>query len=237
MRKLLYTGLVIILVAVVVLFSQDDKRDTDTAVNKLLNLDSDSALVINLPESQAAGTNAPVGVMLTDVTVTEGSNVQNGTLSGQYQNDAERGSVTLDYLHLTAVAIPKSTDYSYFVAPFSVSNQGSGVFYYLALLARNDSQQTLVHVASYYLGDRIVITEVTDFGDKVTVDFNSHSADSSFAEPAAQAQEVTLQVDVTAPALRVYQGMHPSWDADQDGINDCEADGNCDHSVDYNLPK
>jgi uncharacterized protein len=27
--------------------------------------------------------------------------------------------------------------------------------------------------------------------------------------------------------------MHPSWDKDGNGINDCETDGSCDHSVDY----
>lgn len=31
--------------------------------------------------------------------------------------------------------------------------------------------------------------------------------------------------------------MHPSWDSDGDGINDCENDGSCDHTVDYTKPK
>ncbi len=31
--------------------------------------------------------------------------------------------------------------------------------------------------------------------------------------------------------------MHSSWDADNDGINDCEKNGTCDDSVDYTLPK
>jgi len=31
--------------------------------------------------------------------------------------------------------------------------------------------------------------------------------------------------------------MHPSWDNDQDGLNDCEKDGTCDDSIDYTLPK
>ncbi len=32
-------------------------------------------------------------------------------------------------------------------------------------------------------------------------------------------------------------GMHPSWDKDQDGINDCEKEGICDDSVNYSLPR
>ncbi|CAM3983792.1 MULTISPECIES: hypothetical protein [Pseudoalteromonas] len=27
--------------------------------------------------------------------------------------------------------------------------------------------------------------------------------------------------------------MHPSWDRDGDGMNDCENDGSCDHTIDY----
>ncbi|AXK41634.1 hypothetical protein [Erythrobacter aureus] len=30
--------------------------------------------------------------------------------------------------------------------------------------------------------------------------------------------------------------MHPSWDKDGDGLNDCEKDGICDDSVDYTQP-
>ena len=37
-----------------------------------------------------------------------------------------------------------------------------------------------------------------------------------------------------APAPK---GMHPSWDVDKDGVNDCEKDGTCDDSVDYSLPR
>lgn len=27
--------------------------------------------------------------------------------------------------------------------------------------------------------------------------------------------------------------LHPTWDVDNDGINDCEKEGLCDHTVDY----
>lgn len=36
---------------------------------------------------------------------------------------------------------------------------------------------------------------------------------------------------------KVASGMHPSWDVDGDGINDCEMDGTCDDSVDYTQPR
>lgn len=40
-----------------------------------------------------------------------------------------------------------------------------------------------------------------------------------------------------ATGAPVSSGMHPSWDADGDGINDCEKDGSCDHTVDYSKPR
>ena len=39
------------------------------------------------------------------------------------------------------------------------------------------------------------------------------------------------------PTTRVAKRMHPSWDIDKDGVNDCEKDGSCDHTVDYSLPR
>ncbi len=31
--------------------------------------------------------------------------------------------------------------------------------------------------------------------------------------------------------------MHPSWDANNDGVNDCEDDGSCDPMADYMSPR
>ena len=31
--------------------------------------------------------------------------------------------------------------------------------------------------------------------------------------------------------------MHHSWDINSDGINDCEENGSCDHTIDYTAPK
>lgn len=39
-----------------------------------------------------------------------------------------------------------------------------------------------------------------------------------------------------ATYCREYK-MHPSWDANKDGLNDCENDSSCDDSVDYSQPR
>ena len=44
----------------------------------------------------------------------------------------------------------------------------------------------------------------------------------------------TFDLDIT---IFTDAKMHPSWDLDKDGINDCEKDGSCDHTVNYTLPR
>ncbi|MEQ5876135.1 hypothetical protein J3455_16485 [Pseudoalteromonas sp. NFXS39] len=46
--------------------------------------------------------------------------------------------------------------------------------------------------------------------------------------------EFTADISVVKSTLK---GMQPSWDVDGDGVNDCEKDGSCDHTVDYRLPR
>ena len=54
---------------------------------------------------------------------------------------------------------------------------------------------------------------------------------------AAAAREAGLtEAQFGATYCREYK-MHPSWDKDNDGLNDCENDGTCDHTVDYSQPR
>jgi len=41
----------------------------------------------------------------------------------------------------------------------------------------------------------------------------------------------------SAPSYAPGTHMHPSWDADHNGINDCETNGSCDHTIDYSQPR
>lgn len=44
----------------------------------------------------------------------------------------------------------------------------------------------------------------------------------------------TSNSPAVAPTIKP---MHSSWDVDNDGINDCEKEGSCDHSIDYTQPR
>lgn len=61
----------------------------------------------------------------------------------------------------------------------------------------------------------------------------------SSTQPSEQSEsaDFTLQVQIGEQPKVVKKRMHPSWDADGDGINDCEKDGSCDHTIDYTQAK
>ena len=51
--------------------------------------------------------------------------------------------------------------------------------------------------------------------------------------------DITTSTTMSSAAAMEPAGkqMHSSWDVDNDGINDCEKDGSCDHSIDYTQPR
>lgn len=58
-----------------------------------------------------------------------------------------------------------------------------------------------------------------------------------FLLSACQQQVAVLaSEDVVSSAEVTAATMHPAWDRDGDGINDCESNGSCDHTVDYSQP-
>jgi uncharacterized protein involved in outer membrane biogenesis len=54
---------------------------------------------------------------------------------------------------------------------------------------------------------------------------------------AAEQNRVSSRVGNLLDGNRTTKKMHPSWDADGDGINDCERDDSCDHTFDYSKPR
>ncbi len=58
-----------------------------------------------------------------------------------------------------------------------------------------------------------------------------------FVTACGKQPEPVISPAATATSSTPTKTMHPSWDADQNGINDCEDDGSCDHSVDYTQPR
>lgn len=54
---------------------------------------------------------------------------------------------------------------------------------------------------------------------------------------ACEQKSTTIETSVPPPSSAPSKQMHPSWDADNNGVNDCETNGSCDHSIDYTQPR
>lgn len=54
---------------------------------------------------------------------------------------------------------------------------------------------------------------------------------------ACEQKSTEIETSVPAPSSAPGKQMHPSWDADNNGVNDCETNGSCDHSIDYTQPR
>lgn len=60
---------------------------------------------------------------------------------------------------------------------------------------------------------------------------------SACSKETTEPQITSSSSAMSVAASAVTKTMHPSWDADQNGVNDCENDGSCDHTVDYSQPR
>ncbi|WP_373954184.1 hypothetical protein [Vibrio pomeroyi] len=122
---------------------------------------------------------------------------------GRYDSGVERGVVTVDTKSLSAVTLGNA---SFFVAPMWISNQGSGVFYYLGLFKHDQQRSRVVLVDQLFLGDRVQIQTLdvahqpdSQSQKKLTgegfIGFTQHSAEQSFAEPPSEKVLMSFSFD------------------------------------------
>jgi hypothetical protein len=94
-----------------------------------------------------------VNVPEVDVSVLVENNQSN------YVYEEERGSIYLDFKN-------KKELQNGFALPLILSNQGSGIFYYLAIFDDDNN-----HIKSLFLGDRIKILNIYIKNDKILIEF------------------------------------------------------------------
>ncbi|NAZ71897.1 hypothetical protein [Vibrio toranzoniae] len=122
---------------------------------------------------------------------------------GRYDSGVERGVATVDTKSLAAVMLGEA---NFFVAPMWISNQGSGVFYYLGLFKHDQQRSRVVLVDQLFLGDRVKIQtlDVTQQPDsksqnKLTgqgfIGFTQHSVEQSFAETPSEKVLMSFSFD------------------------------------------
>ncbi|MBN7795077.1 hypothetical protein [Parahaliea mediterranea] len=153
----------------------------------LFSLDTREPFRIRLPDSDKpvtlSGVNAPQRLAV-----------------GDYQDGPVRGQVLLDYQLITPLNLPGISGSMQFVAPFAVTTQGSGAFWYLGMFNIDLQSGHTRHLASEFLGDRVHIEAIdvkTPFDPpySVTLSIKTRTAAQSMAEAPAEPVQRTFQLD------------------------------------------
>lgn len=148
----------------------------------------------------------------------------------------DRGSL---YLNMSKMVIINSAENGvvHYVAPFIANTAGSGVFVYVGLFSYDIDNKESVHLDSVLLGNRVREEAITEMKTYLQVDFLSHAEGQTYSEEPTQQSALYLQLADDLSSFNIVKRMHSSWDANNDGSNDCELDGSCDHTINYSLPR
>ncbi|MFC1234128.1 hypothetical protein [Vibrio sp. F74] len=153
----------------------ETSNDTNVMLT-LFNFKTDNYWQVQLPDSDAE-------VRLTDIKEYDGFHLA----IGEYQDGEEYGLVGVDYYKITTLNLKGVDEEMVFSAPFSVSNQGSGVFWYLGLFKLNMNTAEVRQMDAFFLGDRIKITELKpdepfDITSSLLITYFKHSQTQSMAD-------------------------------------------------------
>lgn len=171
----------------------DTKSNVDPKHNVMLTLfsfDIDDYWQIQLPNSEAKAN-------LTDLR--EYDDLHFAT--GKYQNGDEHGLVSLDYYKITPLNLGNIGDEMIFSAPFSVSNQGTGNFWYLGLFNLNTKTGEIEQIDTVFIGDRIKLEELKtdepfDVTSSLHVIYLKHSSQQSMSEIPSEKVEQFIKVSI-----------------------------------------
>ncbi len=160
-------------------FPSQQNLQADPVVEAILGLQVPNPWTIQVPETSAFS-------LLTDI------DPDTQVAAGSYDDGMERGSVYLLYAYQQSIYNDKSL--SAVVIPFAVSNQGSGVFYYLGLFKWDSARQRVILSDAKLAGDRIDIIELKRSNDTMTLNFNKHGQAQSMSELPEEADSLICEV-------------------------------------------
>lgn len=168
--------LIIVAVAGIYRFSLSDEEilakfpsqasSQDTIMQSVFGIRTPNPWTVKIPESSAF-------TFIDDV-------VQGNLLKGSYEDGAERGVVTIDSQKIV------SLDGNNYASILTLSNQGSGQFYYLILSEYDEFRQRLITKDSVLLGDRVDVLHLEGEQRNVVVTFLEHDKNQALAEPPSK---------------------------------------------------
>jgi len=166
---------------------QENQEYYSKVMLKLFSIKTTSDLIVNVPEENI------VTKIIEFVSIDSTTEMA----KGDYSDGTERGTIFFDYMKIKILNIGESTDSLYFVAPFIVSNQGSGRFYYLGLFGYHVNSFKIKHLDSYFLGDRIELSSIKEEKNILEVYFKIHSDKQSMAEKPNMSKQLKIKVNST----------------------------------------
>ncbi|WP_260260393.1 hypothetical protein [Vibrio intestinalis] len=172
--------LVVVILAGVYRFSISDEeilakfpsqaQTSDPIMLQLFSIKTPNPWVITVPES---GANAFLNSY----------DVEGMWASGDYHDGAERGNVQVSTRWMNAIELNQ------FTTIVTVSNQGSGLFYYLVTFEYDQQRARMVMKNSVFLGDRITVKSLQYQFDKLNLLYLEHSESQSYADLPTQKVE------------------------------------------------
>lgn len=174
-----------------------DAIDNKKVMLTLFGVETDNQWRITLPHSYQA--QSQVAVTLTDIRQDSVPPVA----IGNYRDGEEVGQVAVDYSKITPLNLSNRDDQMVFVVPFTVSNQGSGVFYYLGLFNLNTKQWRMEQLDTLFIGDRVVIESLAtdepfDVSSRLSLRYLEHGEGQSMAERANKTVDQFIKVTATS---------------------------------------
>lgn len=185
--------------------SNGENMDTDmleTSTSTEITIPSPTTTAIALPEIAGTTLQIPGEDTQARITTETGTSSDDVLYSATFGED-ESGFVAVVENRLAALSPTE------FVVPFAVSSAGSGTFSYLGLLVDNDGQ--LEHVDSFFLGDRIRITDVSVSDTMITVETLDRHTDQAMSDDPTivVVRELTAE-NGSLKLSKEYYGTTPS---------------------------
>lgn len=111
-------------------------------------------------------------------------------LLGEYDTGSDRGTVAFD----TERFLTLDTDKHVYASIVTISNQGSGVFHYLALFKFDELRSRMVMVQSELLGDRVQVQSLEKMNDKIEAVWLTHTKNQPFSESPTQSVSILFSI-------------------------------------------
>ncbi|BDU50405.1 hypothetical protein [Haliovirga abyssi] len=152
-------------------------------LSKWFNLDTTNDFYVKVPELK-------INCKITQVIDSDSLYYAKGKFSVGY----EKGKVFISNREI--VTLNNSTsNINYLVIPFSVSNQGSGLFKYIGLFKLNNKAKTINHIDSYFLGDRVKIDSIEyDGANNIQVKIKIHTKNQAMSEAPSELKLLEFKV-------------------------------------------